>query len=110
MLRISIEECGRETIRYKLEGKIAEPWASELEAVWMESQARRINRKCLVDLTAVSFIDRAGQRVLSQMAAAGAHLRAAGPMTSYLAKQSVQSQKKRPGAATGSSPRWPSTA
>jgi hypothetical protein len=61
MLRITIAETLSEQ-RWTLEGRLVQPWISELKSNWTKTEIARRERKCVVDLTAVTFIDKSGRR------------------------------------------------
>ena len=77
MLKISITETARET-RWVLQGRVFEPWVSELNAIWRTSTRTRQGRACIVDLNAVTFIDKAAEELLRTMAREGAEFIANG--------------------------------
>ena len=80
MLRITLQDSPQITT-FKLEGKLSGPWVRELEQCWTAAGAGTRARGVAVDLTQVSFIDAEGRSLLERMAAAGAELIAAGPLT-----------------------------
>jgi anti-anti-sigma regulatory factor len=107
VLRITISSDER-TICFRLEGKIVGPWAREFELAWDSAKERRQDKSSVVDLSAVSFLDDAGKRVLARCFAEGAELRAAGPLTSYIVEsirreQSLSSTAKHRSAGQGRS-------
>lgn len=77
MLKISITETARET-RWVLQGRVLGPWVSELSAIWKTSTRTRKGRACIVDLDAVTFIDKGGEELLRTMATEGAQFIANG--------------------------------
>jgi ABC-type transporter Mla MlaB component len=83
MLRITIAETLTEQ-RWTLEGRLVEPWISELKSNWARTQAVRRERKCVVDLTGVTFIDKSGENVLAELSKQGAKLIATGCYTGYV--------------------------
>ena len=48
----------------RLEGRVAGPWASELDRVWVETASRLASRKLIIDLHNVTYADAAGKDVL----------------------------------------------
>lgn len=72
MLKITNTEAATEQ-HWILCGHLAGPWAAELLSHWEKSPDARSGRKCVVDLSDVTFIDEAGERVLAAMREAGAH-------------------------------------
>jgi anti-anti-sigma regulatory factor len=76
MLRITITEDAAEQ-RWSLHGRLEAPWVAELETTWRERGGRDA-RKCVVDLSEVTRIDKRGEKVLKAMKEAGAELIACG--------------------------------
>src|SRR6266404_4713757 len=50
MLRITIAETVTEQ-KWTLEGRLVQPWISELKSTWKKTEVDRRERKCVVDLT-----------------------------------------------------------
>jgi len=73
MLRITITETLSEQ-KWTLEGRLVQPWVSELKSCWTKTETARQERKCVVDLTAVTFIDKSGEKVLTELSKQGADL------------------------------------
>ena len=48
----------------RLEGRVAGPWASELDRVWVDTAPRIATRKLIIDLHNVTYADAAGKDVL----------------------------------------------
>lgn len=48
----------------RLEGRIAGPWASELDRVWVETAPQLASKKLVVDLHNVTYADASGKHVL----------------------------------------------
>jgi hypothetical protein len=80
MLRITIAETLTEQ-RWTLEGRLVHPWVSELKSSWTKTETARRERKCVVDLTAVTFIDKTGEKMLTELSKGGAVLIATGCYT-----------------------------
>jgi len=83
MLRITIAETLTEQ-KWTLEGRLVRPWISELKSSWTRTQTARRERKCVVDLTGVTFIDKNGEKVLAELSKAGAELIATGCYTRHV--------------------------
>jgi anti-anti-sigma regulatory factor len=83
MLRITIAETLTEQ-RWTLEGRLVQPWVSELKSNWARTGTARRERKCVVDLTGVTFIDKCGERALAALFKQGAELIATGVYTRYV--------------------------
>jgi anti-anti-sigma regulatory factor len=63
MLRITLQESESATA-VVLEGRVAGPWADELNRVWVETAPRLGSKKLSIDLRNVTYVDAAGKRVL----------------------------------------------
>ena len=48
-LRITIQDTD-EAVEMRLEGRVAGPWASELNRVWVEAAPRLTSKKLIIDL------------------------------------------------------------
>ncbi|MDQ1410799.1 MAG: hypothetical protein QOJ41_2534 [Acidobacteriaceae bacterium] len=83
MLRITIAETVTEQ-RWTLEGRLVHPWISELKSTWTRTKTARRERKCVVDLTGVTFIDKNGEKVLAELSKQGAELVATGCYTQHV--------------------------
>lgn len=83
MLRITITETLSEQ-KWTLEGRLVQPWVSELKSCWTRTETARKERKCVVDLTAVTFIDKIGEKALAELSKEGAELVAAGVYTRHV--------------------------
>jgi anti-anti-sigma regulatory factor len=82
MLKITRrDEAGTAVIQ--VEGKLAGPWVKELEGCW-RSVASQQTAPVRVDLTAVSFIDEAGEKLLRTMHQERVELKAKGCFTTCL--------------------------
>jgi anti-anti-sigma regulatory factor len=77
MLRITIAETVYEQ-RWTLEGQLVQPWISELKSTWRKTENARRERKCVVDLTGVTSIDKNGEKALAALFKEGAELIATG--------------------------------
>jgi hypothetical protein len=83
MLRITIAETVTEQ-RWTLEGRLVQLWVSELKSNWARTGTARRERKCVVDLTGVTFIDKSGEKALATLFKEGAELIATGTYTQYV--------------------------
>jgi len=83
MLRITIAETLTEQ-KWTLEGRLVQPWISELKSTWTRTENARRERKCVVDLTGVTFIDKSGENVLAVLSKQGAELIATGCYTRHV--------------------------
>ena len=80
MLRITVND-GPQIITLRLEGRLVEPWVRELEMCWLTTLARQGKPNLCVDLTGVTFIDAAGEAILTAMHRHGAEFIAADCVT-----------------------------
>lgn len=83
MLRITIAETLSEQ-RWTLEGRLVQPWISELKANWARTETARRDRKCVVDLRDVTFIDKSGEKALAELSKEGAEFIASGIYTQHV--------------------------
>jgi anti-anti-sigma regulatory factor len=67
MLRITINEHQGQSMRLKLEGRIAGPWAEELDRFWVETAPRLESHKLIIDLSNVTYADASGKSVLNKI-------------------------------------------
>jgi anti-anti-sigma regulatory factor len=92
MLKITRrDEKGTAVIQ--VEGKLAGPWVKELESSWRSAAAEQTT-PVRVDLTAVSFIDEAGEDLLRTMHGEHVELKARGCFTTCLI-QSIKQAFRR---------------
>lgn len=70
-----------------LQGRLVGLWVSELRRSWKMTHRTGNNRKCIVDLNEVTFIDRKGERLLRSMSKEGAQLIATGIYTKHVLEQ-----------------------
>jgi hypothetical protein len=83
MLRITVAETLTEQ-KWTLEGRLIQPWISELKSTWTKTENARRERKCVVDLTGVTFIDNSGEKALAELFKEGAELIATGIYTRHV--------------------------
>ena len=73
--------------RFVLEGKLTEPWLSEVKSSWEQARTTRESRRSVVDLMGVNAIDKGGEEVLLAMKREGALFVACGVSTKYRLQQ-----------------------
>jgi anti-anti-sigma regulatory factor len=83
MLRITIAETLSEQT-WTLEGRLVQPWVSELKSNWERTETARRERRCVVDLTGVTFIDKSGEKALAELCKEGAEFIATGIYTQHV--------------------------
>jgi hypothetical protein len=94
MLRVSYTDTAGGQ-RWSLCGHLAGPWVDELRSCWREAHERAPRARTVVDLSDVTFIDEAGERLLSEMHSAGTEFIAAGVENKHVLA-SLKEEGKRP--------------
>src|SRR5262249_18697868 len=90
MLRITLHDTASE-LRLKLEGRLAGPWVGELEQCWRTASSTTGNRRTVVDLADVDFVDQPGEKVLSRMHAEGVELVGETPLICTMLRELCES-------------------
>ena len=86
-MRITIQDTA-EALEMRLEGRVAGPWASELDRVWLEAAPRLQSKKLVIDLHNVTYADANGKQVLRDIySQTHAELVATTPWTQFLAEE-----------------------
>ena len=86
MLRVTILETSTEQ-KFVLEGKLTEPWVSDLESAWNSTRQARRGRMCIVDLRDITLVDESGKRILAAMCIEGVRFIAKGVNTRCLVEE-----------------------
>lgn len=86
MMKAQVDERGDE-VTIQVCGRVAEGWVEELEGSWRDARARHPAARFSIDLRGVTFIDHAGERLLSLMHRDGATFLAAGLLTQEVVNQ-----------------------
>ena len=86
MLRTTILEEFTEQ-RWTLQGRLSGPWVAYLKTDWQKSHCRGGKRKCVVDVSGVTFVDLEGERVLAAMMNDGAEFIATGVYTKHVLEE-----------------------
>jgi hypothetical protein len=94
MLRITIADTPTEQ-KWTVEGQLVHPWISELKSTWTRTKTARRERKCVVDLTGVTFIDKSGEEALAELSKGGAKLIATGCYTGYVVNNIERKKSNR---------------
>jgi hypothetical protein len=79
MLKITLLDSSSE-LRFRLEGKLAGPWVTELRQCWQTASSTTAGRQTVVDLRDVDFVDGDGQGLLGEMHGYGVQLHANTPL------------------------------
>ena len=83
VLRITMTKSPEEQ-RLSLQGQLVGQWAAELRSAWRKAHAEADTRKCIVELTEVTSIDRNGEEVLSEIMSHGGEFVASDVYTKHL--------------------------
>jgi anti-anti-sigma regulatory factor len=83
VLRITINDEPKEQ-RWILQGRLSGPWVAQLKSNWEKSHCQNGNRKCVVDVSNVTFVDLDGEQVLARMMKDGAEFLATGVYTKHV--------------------------
>jgi anti-anti-sigma regulatory factor len=83
MLKTAITDQPLEQ-RWTLQGRLSGPWVAQLKSNWEKSHDKNGNRKCVVDVSGVTFIDLDGESVLATMMKDGAEFIASGVYTKHI--------------------------
>jgi anti-anti-sigma regulatory factor len=78
MLKITLHDHPNQ-LRFRLEGKLAGAWVSELRQCWQTATSTTQGRVVSLDLGEVDFVDAEGQTLLADMVRHGVHLKAVTP-------------------------------
>jgi hypothetical protein len=78
MLKITLHDSASE-LRFKLEGRLSGPWVGELRQCWQTARSTTRDRKTLLDLADLDFVDPEGQSLLEEMHRQGVTLVAMSP-------------------------------
>jgi hypothetical protein len=77
VLKITITKTPAE-MHWVLQGRLVEPWVSELRTNWKKAYRSRKVCMCVIDLNDVTSVDRAGEKLLRAMSRKGARFIANG--------------------------------
>ncbi len=83
MLKITITDLPDEQ-RWSLQGQLVGQWSAELSSTWRERRHEGDTRRCIVELIDVTFIDRSGEAVLTEIMSQGAEFIASDVYTKHL--------------------------
>ncbi len=83
MLKITNSGTATEQ-RWILHGQLSGPWVAEFKSNWEDTRRESRGKRCVVDLTDVTFIDERGESVLRAMRSEGAEFVARGVETKQM--------------------------
>jgi hypothetical protein len=94
MLRIAITDLPGEQ-RWSLQGQLVGEWAAELKSTWRNTRRTGDTRRCVVELTEVTSIDRDGEDVLKEFMSQGAEFVSGDVYTKHLLRDMRTALKRR---------------
>jgi hypothetical protein len=83
VLKITMTNAAEEQ-RWSLQGQLVGQFAAELRSTWRKAHVEADTRKCVVELTEVTSIDRNGEEVLSEIMSHGGEFIASDVYTKHL--------------------------
>ena len=86
MLKISILDTASRR-RMVIEGKLIDPWASELTTVWRQATGDLNGRELVIDVKGLTAISGDGESLLLELMKEGASFRSAGVFTKHVLKR-----------------------
>jgi ABC-type transporter Mla MlaB component len=89
VLKITITDSSDEQ-RWSLQGQLVGQWAAELKSSWREAHRTEETRRCVVELTEVTSIDRNGEAVLAEIMSQGAEFIASDVYTKHLLRKATR--------------------
>jgi hypothetical protein len=85
--RVTVQRAA-DVMEMRLEGRVAGPWAEELNRVWVETASRSVPKKLTIDVENVTYADARGKQVLRGIyAQTKVKLVASIPWTQFLAAE-----------------------
>ena len=94
MLRITVTNTSAEQT-WILHGRLIRPWIAELRSTWKRAHAECRNRKCVVDLSEVIFIDENGEKMLVKMMNEGAEFVVRGLYAKHILEKLKNNLRRR---------------
>ena len=79
MLKITLHDSAGE-LRLRLEGRLSGAWVGELRQCWLTALSTIHDRKTILDLGEVDYVDAEGQSLLAEMFQHGVSLKAVTPL------------------------------
>ncbi len=76
-------------------GQLAGLWVAELRSNWDQERRRSRGRRCVIDLSDVTVIDKSGEELLAELREEGAEFVARGVYTKHVV-ENLQGKEERP--------------
>ena len=86
MLKITLHDSSGE-LRFRLEGRLSGAWVAEFRQCWQTAQSTVRNRRTVVDLREVDYVDADGDALLRSMYREGVNLQAHTPLIRELVRE-----------------------
>ncbi len=86
MLKITIADT-QDQRKLVLEGKLVEPWVTELKRAWHDAREPHQGRKLIIDLGGVTVISQQAENVLFEMMSQGTQFVCGGVLTKHVLRQ-----------------------
>jgi anti-anti-sigma regulatory factor len=104
MLKVTTKEA-QCSLTFVLEGRLCRPWTVEAERGWRKLVSSAGNKKLLLDLAGVTFVDGDGEALLASMMESGTKVRARGVQVSHLVTQVQKRMQRKSRRFSRSTPR-----
>jgi anti-anti-sigma regulatory factor len=104
MLKVTTKEA-ESSLTFVLEGRLCRPWTAEAERGWTKLVSSAGNKKLLLDLAGVTFVDQDGEALLASMMQKGTKVRAQGVLVSHLVAQVQKRMQRKSRRFSRSTPR-----
>jgi len=95
MLKVTTKE-GAASLTFVLEGRLCWPWTAEAERGWTKLISTAGDKKVVIDLSGLTFVDADGEALLSLMMQSGTQVRARGVLVSHLVAQVQKRIERKP--------------
>lgn len=92
MLKITLHDSSG-SLRFRLEGRLSGAWVVELRQCWLTAKSALRNRKTVLDLAEVDYVDPEGEALLKEMRQHGVTLQATTPLIRDLVQQIERAER-----------------
>ena len=95
MLKVTTKE-GAASLTFVLEGRLCRPWTPEAERDWTKLISTAGDKKVVIDLAGLTFVDADGEALLRLLMQSGTQVRAGGVLVSHLVAQVQKRIERKP--------------